>query len=664
MRAVGDLSKVPAVVLDRVIAGVPATLLPEVGGCVHTDLIDAGVIPDPAIGMNETAAEWVSWTDWCCECVFEMAEDHDDLVLCFDCLDTIAVVEVDGTVVGTARSEFVPWAFPVKQLRKGVHTIRVTFMSPLRAANNLARTLGLPHNGDESSPPWHPFNMMRKCASNFGWDWGPRVATCGMRGPALAVGSAPPPMPTVRAIATFDPATFTFMQHGRPVFIKGVNWIPEGLWPRDRTRAKIRARLLQAKAMGCNLIRVWGGGRYESDAFYEICDELGLMVWQDFMFACACYPEEPPLPALIEAEARFQVARLSKHPCVVLWCGGNENHWAYESWGFKARVASGRGWGTKYWQEVLPKIVAELSPHTPYVPDSPWSPPPTHPNAAEVGDRHTWDLFGEDFRTHVPRFCSEFGVQSPSNLETLLEAGILPPADGAPVAVNGALTATKTPLTATIAPLTATNGAPTATIAPLTATKTPLTGTIAPLTGTNGAPTGVGGAPTLPWTGWGALVARQRGPGGMARWYDEFFAKAGVTPAPNFEAWHAAAQRLQADWLYLAIVWLRANAPACGGAVIWQLNDAWPGFSWSLIDSAGREKAAYFAVQRAFADRLVETVPFGGVPHLVAINDTDDIWNAGEAAGLNSDWLVAPRSVEKRPAADGKPVPPPAPPPT
>ena len=129
----------------------------------------------------------------------------------------------------------------------------------------------------------------------------------------------------------------------------------------------------------------------------------------------------------------------------------------------------------------------------------------------------------------------------------------------------------------------------------------------------------------------------------MKRWYDEFFAKAGIAAPATFDEWHAAAQKLQADWLYLAVVWLRANWPVCTGSLIWQLNDAWPGLSWSLIDSAGREKPSYHAVARAYADRLVETVPFEGVPHRVAINDTDAAWE------VEPGWVVAARSVDRRP---------------
>ncbi|MEK6701169.1 MAG: glycoside hydrolase family 2 protein [Planctomycetota bacterium] len=710
VRAVGDLGYVPEGVRGRVFAA-------TVPGCIHTDLMDAGVIPDPAVGMNEALVQWVSEMDWCYELAF-VADGalfpHHEIELCFECLDTIATVELNGVEVGRASSEFMPWRFSVGGILKpGENLLGVMFASPLRYVREMAEKLGSrPHNGDEQG--WAPYTMIRKCASNFGWDWGPKVATCGIAGGVVLeawsnarlalpikffndegylfcgagfelVPFARPPSTSVFRAKVVDAAgrvvsdisadrteesghgiiadlndsenwhpagcggqtlytlTITVESWGKeldrwsgqvgasqvylpgdkftaPVFhdaidrnrlfCKGANWIPEGLWPRDRTPERIRERLMQAKAAGMNMIRVWGGGRYESDAFYDICDELGLMVWQDFMFACGCYPEEEPLRSLVEAEARYQVARLSRHPCVVVWCGGNENHWAYESWGFKERLKPGQTWGKGYWQELLPRIVSELSPHTPYVPDSPWSPTyvdkGTSPNEASEGDRHTWDLFGEDFRKMVPRFCSEFGVQSPSCLETLREAGLSEPESSEPAA----------PAREGGGPDKASND-----------TKGVRTPTLA----------GASGSEVVP----PALLARQRGPGGMKRWYDEFFAKAGLPPPTTFEQWHAQAQQLQADWLYLAIVWLRANAPTCSGALIWQLNDAWPGFSWSLIDSAGREKPAYHAVKRAFSDRLLERVPFDGVMHLVAINDTDEAWEAEPTR------LVPPRTVAK-----------------
>jgi beta-mannosidase len=186
---------------------------------------------------------------------------------------------------------------------------------------------------------------------------------------------------------------------------------------------RYNALLEAACEANLNMLRVWGGGIYETEHFYERCDELGLMVWQDFMFACATYPEDEPYPELVVREARHQVARLASHPSVVLWCGGNEDVLAWQSWGFREQLAPGQSWGRKYWLELLPRVCAELDPTRPYWPDSPWSGSlDVHANDPERGDRHTWDLRVEEYRTMVPRFTSEFGHQSPPNLCTLQEA--------------------------------------------------------------------------------------------------------------------------------------------------------------------------------------------------------------------------------------------------
>ena len=123
---------------------------------------------------------------------------------------------------------------------------------------------------------------------------------------------------------------FVFRINEEPVLVKGVNWIPDDVLPGRMTRERYAQRLRQAADANVNMIRVWGGGIYEDDAFYDVCDELGLLVWQDFLFACAAYPEEEPLRAEVLAEARDNVARLASHPSLVLWNGNNENLWLHE----------------------------------------------------------------------------------------------------------------------------------------------------------------------------------------------------------------------------------------------------------------------------------------------------------------------------------------------
>jgi beta-mannosidase len=216
---------------------------------------------------------------------------------------------------------------------------------------------------------------------------------------------------------------FALEINGRGVFARGANWIPDGLFPSEIGPDRYRARIRQARDANMNMLRVWGGGIYEHDAFYQACDQLGVMVWQDFMFTCATYPEEEPYRSLVEAEARHNITRLSSHPSVVLWCGGNECIWAYESWGFKEQLRDNRTWGRGFYFDLLPRLVAELDPTRPYWPNSPYSGSMRiHPQNPDHGNRHTWDDRIEDYRRLVPRFVSEFGHQSPPNYATLRQA--------------------------------------------------------------------------------------------------------------------------------------------------------------------------------------------------------------------------------------------------
>src|SRR3712207_6097090 len=140
-----------------------------------------------------------------------------------------------------------------------------------------------------------------------------------------------------------------------------------------------------ARDAGVNLLRVWGGGIYESEDFYDTCDRLGILTWQDFLFACAAYGEEEPLRGEVVAEAREAVTRLTPHPSLVLWNGCNENLWGREDWGWREQL-NGRTWGAGYYLDVLPGIVAELDPTRPYWPGSPWSGSTgRHPNLPEHG---------------------------------------------------------------------------------------------------------------------------------------------------------------------------------------------------------------------------------------------------------------------------------------
>lgn len=219
---------------------------------------------------------------------------------------------------------------------------------------------------------------------------------------------------------------FCFVVNGVRTFIRGANWIPEDCFPSRVSRERYRARLTDAADANLNLIRVWGGGIYESDDFYDLCDELGLLVWQDFPFACAAYPEEEPIRGEVEAEARDNVARLAWHPALVLFNGANENVQGYHDWGWRDRLG-GRSWGRGYYTELLPRVVGELAPGTPYWANSPYSGTvDSDPNDPARGTTHVWDVWNRvdwaAYASQVPRFVAEYGFQGPPTWSTLTSA--------------------------------------------------------------------------------------------------------------------------------------------------------------------------------------------------------------------------------------------------
>ncbi|MBL0886623.1 glycoside hydrolase family 2 protein [Myceligenerans sp. I2] len=220
-----------------------------------------------------------------------------------------------------------------------------------------------------------------------------------------------------------DGTSFTVLVNDRPIWVKGANWIPDDTFFHRVDRARYARRLGQAELANLNLLRVWGGGLYESGDFYAECDERGILVWQDFAFACAAYSEAEPLRGEVEAEARDAVTRLAPHPSLVLWNGSNENIWGYHDWGWKLRL-DGRTWGLGYYTDLLPRVVAELDGTRPYTPSSPWSGSlGVHPNDPDHGSMHSWELWNQldwpHYRDTVPRFMAEFGWQAPPAWSTL-----------------------------------------------------------------------------------------------------------------------------------------------------------------------------------------------------------------------------------------------------
>ncbi len=207
--------------------------------------------------------------------------------------------------------------------------------------------------------------------------------------------------------------------NGIPIFLKGMNWIPADSFPSRLTGEDYTEWIDLVVDANANCLRVWGGGIYEHDAFYDRCDEKGIVVWQDFMFACGAYPEEQWFFELVKKEAETQVKRLRNHPSIILWCGNNENEsmfYACAPKEFKTLP------GLKIFTDVLPEVCKRLDPTRPYRQSSPFG--GEDPNSPVEGDRHNWDVWSgwqrfENYAKDNARFLSEFGFQSLPRNRTL-----------------------------------------------------------------------------------------------------------------------------------------------------------------------------------------------------------------------------------------------------
>jgi beta-mannosidase len=343
---------------------------------------------------------------------------------------------------------------------------------------------------------------------------------------------------------------FRFVLNGVPIFAKGACWVPTTSFVAD-VASEPYARLIdQAARANMNMIRVWGGGIYEPDQFYDLCDRKGLLVWQDFMFACAPYPDDDPFVAQVRAEVDHQVRRLRHHPSMALWCGNNENEAIHRIDVDVSGVDTPLP-GAVLYDAVIPDILADLDPTVPYWPGSPGGGP--NPNSMKAGDVHDWTVwhgippipddhmiepFGfspekivyQRYAEDKGRFISEFGIQAAPALATLKRwmdpADLDPESEGFHLRIKDE-------------------------------SKKAL-----------------------------AMIDPVTGPPATLQDYIDF------------------TQWTQAEGLKFGIEHFRRRRPHCSGALLWQFNDCWPCVSWSLVDYDGVEKAGYHAVRRAFAPVL------------------------------------------------------------
>src|SRR5215213_3592045 len=219
--------------------------------------------------------------------------------------------------------------------------------------------------------------------------------------------------------------SFEFVVNGIPVFGRGANWIPADIFPTRVTKEKYKNLLTSLRDANMNMIRVWGGGIYEDDYYYDLADEMGLLIWQDFMFACSMYPGDKAFLENVRREAIDNVKRLRNHPSIVLWCGNNEIETAWAHWGWKERLPN-HIWDDylKLFVRLLGEVTAEYDSSRPYWQSSPSSNFQDDSDSQKIGDTHYWQVWHaekpySEYEKQFPRFMSEYGFQSFPELETV-----------------------------------------------------------------------------------------------------------------------------------------------------------------------------------------------------------------------------------------------------
>ncbi|HNE44678.1 MAG TPA: hypothetical protein PLM27_00795 [Chitinophagales bacterium] len=355
--------------------------------------------------------------------------------------------------------------------------------------------------------------------------------------------------------------SFYFTANGKKVFINGANFIPAHSFPTEASDERYRDILIEAKRMHINMIRVWGGGIYEQDIFYDLCDSLGIMVWQDFMFACAMYPND----VTEYPEFQQQITRLKNHPCLALWCGNNEIDEGWNNWGWQKQLkyndddsAYVASLNEKLFRLVIPEYLhSNAGAYQSYHPSSPtygWG----RKESLTSGDAHYWGVWWgkqpfDIYNKKVPRFMSEYGFQGiPSyhSWEKCINSDNL-------------------------------------------------------------------------YLGSPAFKVHQKHPVGYET-IDEYMKRDYGTPS-DLQSYIYISQLLQADGMRVAIEAHRRNMPYCMGTMFWQLNDCWPVTSWSVQDFYGNRKAAWYTVESCYRDVIISVLQEGDeLQTWLVNNDTTD----------------------------------------
>ena len=639
-------------------AGAPAlppVIAAQVPGCVHTDLMAAGIIDDISVDGREAEQQWLWRTDVTYRTTIPQRSTDDVVELVFRGIDTVADIVINGvrrlSVKNMHRTHLVDIS---AEINAGDVDVEVRIHAPLPDAEKHVAELGL-----YPRPYDMPYNYQRKMACSYGWDWGPITISSGLWKPVeihtwsrakfadLGVaGSIANDVPVlsgsfslsgtadglrVRAsvvdgdvtLATLESQAtsmeipqfevsgaqlwwprgrgdqklytvvvelldgdnvidsllrevgfrhvevdtsaigedqlFAIKVNGERLWIRGANWIPDDPFPTRVTLDRYRQRLDDMLEVGITGIRVWGGGIYESEDFYGLCDAEGVVVWQDFLFACAAYPETQEMFEEVELEVAEAVRRLQSHPSLVIWCGGNECIEGFQYWGWQEPLG-GRPWGESFYRKTIPGVLQQLDPTRPYIPGSPFSSHSDDVRSFQSGTNHIWDVWNElgyeRYEEYSPAFAAEFGFNGPGSWPMLTRA------------IGKDNLDSRDP----------------------------------------------------------DLAIHQKAFDGMDK-ISAGLHREWKNPPVEGHSWYFAAQLLQARAVQTGLKHFRSLYERCSGTILWQFNDMWPAISWAVLDYTGHRKLAWFAMQEAYRPRaVILTRPDFGMP-LTLINDTAEEWD-------------------------------------
>ena len=525
-----------------------------VPGEVHTDLLNNKLIPDPFFRDNEKKLQWIEKKNWEYKTSFQVTPEalkKKNAVLVFDGLDTYATVYLNGKQILKANNMFRQWRVDVKKyLNPGTNKLVVVFLSAQNVVDLLAKK-DLPF-----VIPDNPRLYVRKAQYHFGWDWGPKFTTCGIwkevRLETFDEKTPEKPYVLNRKIELVQQPdslgkSFYFKIDDKAVYMKGANYIPSDAFLSRVTKKDYEKIVLSAKDANMNMLRVWGGGIYEDDYFYDLCDKYGINVWQDFMFAGTMVPGDKAFFDNVKEEVQYQVKRLRHHPSIVLWCGNNESDEAFKNWGWQKSMNMSKQDSTRLWkdyvrlfQDSIPKWVKEVDDKRPYISSSPlfgWG----RKQSMTEGDSHYWGTWWglediEVVKNKTGRFVSEYGMQAMPNYSSIEKFTL--PEDRHLFS--------------------------------------------------------------------DVLKAHQKAGNGFTKlnsYLNRYFIDSTKVKNMKVADYTYLTQCLQYYSLKNIIGIHRSKAPYNMGTLVWQLNDCWPVASWSVTDYYNRQpKAAWYAMREAYRD--------------------------------------------------------------